>query len=209
METTKLFLITYFAAALGVVPPGLVNMSVAKACVDRGKSNGIIVAIGASVVVLFQALLAILLAKYIFNNTYVRTMLLRTGVVIFIIMAIYFFIMAKKKKVRQVKKPAHAGMKSFAKGLMLGILNVLPIPFFCALGGVLNVSGKVEYDVMAIGLFVMAAGLGTFTTLYFYAISFARVQRESTSFAKYSNYFMACLMIVLVIVTLIRTMYFE
>ncbi|MFZ0491260.1 MAG: lysine transporter LysE, partial [Salegentibacter sp.] len=30
MEETKLFLITYFAALIGVIPPGLVNMTVAK-----------------------------------------------------------------------------------------------------------------------------------------------------------------------------------
>ena len=89
MEETKIFLITYFAALLGVVPPGLVNMTVAKACVKRGKKNGILVSIGASVVVFFQALFAILLAKYIFNNPYVHNLLLRAGLVIFILLTIF------------------------------------------------------------------------------------------------------------------------
>ncbi|MEP0265266.1 LysE family transporter [Dokdonia sp.] len=209
METTKLFFITYFAALAGVIPPGLINMSVAKTCVQHGKKDGVLVAIGASVVVAFQALIAILLARYIFGNPFVQNMLLRTGLVIFLIMAIFFFIKAKRSRVKKVKIPKHAGIRSLGKGMMISVLNVLPIPYFCALGAALNVSGKVEYDIVAISFFIAAAVLGTFTTLYLYVIFFARIENKSASFAKYSNYFMAGLMLVLVIITLIRTVYFE
>lgn len=193
----------------GVIPPGLINMSVAKTCVQHGKRNGILVAVGASIIVFFQALIAIQLARYIFGNSYVQNMLLRTGLVIFAIMAIFFFVKAKKSKVKNVAVPKNAGLKSLGKGMMVSVLNVLPIPYFCALGVGLNVSGKVEYDVMAITLFVLAATLGTFTALYFYATFFARIEKKSASFNKYSNYFMAGLMVVLVVITLIRIVYFE
>jgi len=83
LETTKLFLVTFFASLVGVIPPGLVNMTVARTCLERGKNNGILVALGASIVVLLQSLVAILLAKYIFFNPYVKIILLRTGAVIF------------------------------------------------------------------------------------------------------------------------------
>lgn len=209
METTKLFFITYFAALAGVIPPGLINMSVAKTCLQHGKKDGILVAIGASVVVAFQALIAILLARYIFGNPFVQNMLLRTGLAIFLIMAIFFFVKAKRSRVKKVKIPKHAGIRSLGKGMMISVLNVLPIPYFCALGAALNVSGKVEYDIIAISFFIAAAVLGTFTTLYLYVIFFARIENKSASFAKYSNYFMAGLMLVLVIITLIRTVYFE
>ena len=209
METTRLFLITYFAALAGVIPPGLINMSVAKTCVQHGKKNGLFVAIGASLVVAFQALVAILLARYIFGNPFVRNMLLRTGLVIFLIMAIFFFIKAKRSRVKKVEISKHAGIRSLGKGMMVSVLNILPIPYFCALGAALNVSGKVEYDVMAISLFIAAAVAGTFTALYLYVIFFVRIENKSASFGKYSNYFMAVLMLVLVIITLIRTIYFE
>ena len=193
----------------GVIPPGLINMSVAKTCVQHGKKNGILVAVGASIVVLFQAWIAIQLARYIFGNPYVQNMLLRTGIVIFAIMAIFFFVKAKKSKVKQVKESKHAGLKSLGKGMMVSALNVLPIPYFCALGVGLNVSGKVDYDVMAMITFIAAATLGTFTALYLYATFFARINKKSASFNKYSNYFMAGLMLVLVVITLMRTLYFE
>ncbi|MGB3775944.1 MAG: LysE family transporter [Leeuwenhoekiella sp.] len=207
MEITKLFVITYFAALVGVLPPGLVNMTVAKTCLQRGKKNGTLVAVGACVVVLFQALIAILLAKYIFNNEYVRNMLLRTGVVIFILMGIYFLITAKRARVKRVKPVKHKGLRSMGKGILISAINILPIPYFCALGAALNVSGQVTYHFGAIATFMLAAALGTFTALYMYVLGFQRIERRSVNLTKYTNYFMAALMLVLVILTLVR-MYF-
>tara|TARA_B100001179_G_scaffold77440_1_gene54581 strand:- start:266 stop:898 length:633 start_codon:yes stop_codon:yes gene_type:complete len=207
VEITKLFFITYFAAFLGVLPPGLVNMSVAKTCVHRGMRNGVLVAIGASIVVLIQAFVAILLARYIFSHPVVRNTLLRTGIVIFGILAVYFFVAAKKNRVKKVKIPKHSGRRSFAKGLFVAVINVLPIPYFCALSAAFNITSVSNNGWLEIGLFTLAAASGTFTALYLYVVGFNRIQHEPRNFAKYSNYFMAALMIVLVILTLIRMLY--
>ncbi|WP_438710882.1 LysE family translocator [Aquimarina muelleri] len=206
METTKLFLVTFFASLVGVIPPGLVNMTVARTCLERGKKNGILVAIGASVVVLFQALIAILLAKYIFFNPYVKNILLRTGAVIFFFMAIYFFAKAKQNKTK-IKTYKHDETRSFFKGVMISALNVLPIPYFCAIAAGMSVSGKMEYDALCITVFTIAAGTGTFVTLYFYVFSFLKIEKKTASITKYSNYFMGILMLILVIITLARIIY--
>ena len=107
MEESKLFLFTFLAALGGVIPPGLVNMTVAKSCVERGKRSGVFVALGASTIVLIQSFLAILLSKYILGHPYVNKMLLRVGLVVFLILMVFFFIQAKKnKKINTVKKGA-------------------------------------------------------------------------------------------------------
>lgn len=183
-------------------------MSVAKTCVQKGKKNGMYVSLGASFVVLFQALIAILLAKYIFNNPFVHNILLRTGLVIFLLMGGYFFIMAQRKR-KEVEVPETSGVKSLLKGMLISVLNIFPIPYFCAIGAALNVSGSVDYHISEIFLFVFAASLGTFSTLYLYVIFFAKIEEKSTYFSKYSNYFMALLMFVLVIITLVRIFYYE
>src|SRR5690606_20978975 len=133
--------ITYFAALLGVVPPGLVNMSVAKTCLKRGKQNGMYMAIGASVTVLAQATIAIHLARYIFNNPYVNSILLRAGFVIFLIMMVYLLIMAQHRR-KEVEVHPTSGIRSVFKGMMIGALNIFPIPYFVALGAALNVNGN-------------------------------------------------------------------
>ena len=181
-------------------------MSVAKTCVQKGKRNGMYFASGAAFVVLIQAFIAILLAKYIFNNPYIHNILLRTGLVIFILMAVYFFVMAQRKK-KEVKVENTTGMRSIIKGMAVSSLNVFPIPYFCALGAALNVSGKVDYHNIQILLFVVAASLGTFSTLYLYVMFFIRIEEKAAYFSRYSNYFMAILMLVLVVITLFRIFY--
>ena len=203
MEETRLFLITYFAALLGVVPPGLVNMTVAKTCVEHGKKNGLYVAIGASIVVFFQALLAVLLANYIFDNPFVQNVLLRAGLVIFFLLAIFFFVKARRDPHIETHS-RKANTNSILKGMLIATLNIFPIPFFVALAAALNVGGNLSYNWFLMLTFVIAASLGTFTTLYFYVLSFIKIEDKSEVFAKYSNYFMAALMLVLVVVTIIR-----
>lgn len=206
METTKFFLVTFFASLVGVIPPGLINMTVAKTCLERGKKNGILVAIGASSIVFVQALFAILLAKYIFFNPYVKNMLLRTGAVIFFLMAIYFFVKAKQRRTK-MKVYKHAGSRSFFKGVMMSLVNVLPIPYFCTIAAAMSVSGKIEYDAFRIFIFGIAAGTGTFVTLYFYVLSFLKIEKKTASITKYSNYFMGILMLILVMLTVARIIY--
>ena len=203
MEETKLFLITYFAALIGVIPPGLVNMTVAKTCVEHGKRNGVYVALGASSVVILQALIAVLLAKYIFDNPFVQSILLRAGLVIFLLLGVYFLLMAKRRK--GIEHSSHrANANSIFKGMLISVLNLFPIPYFVAIAGALNVGVGVTYDWSLIVAFVLAASLGSFTTLYLYVLSFMKIEKYADRFAEYSNYFMASLMLILVILTIIR-----
>lgn len=206
MEETKLFLITYFAALLGVVPPGLVNMTVAKTCVEKGKKNGLYVALGATIVVVIQATLAVLLAKYIFGNQFVQNILLRAGLVIFILLTVYFFIQAKKRSGIEHHSPK-ANSNSIFKGMLIAALNIFPVPYFVAIAGALNIGTGVSYEWSRIIAFVLAGALGSFTTLYLYVISFIRIEKQAEAFSRYSNYFMASLMLVLVIVTILRIYY--
>ncbi|TRO64305.1 LysE family translocator [Christiangramia sabulilitoris] len=203
MEETKIFLITYFAAFIGVLPPGLVNMTVAKTCVEKGKKSGLYVALGAGIVILIQAFIAVLLAKYIFDHPFVRRMILRAGLVVFCILAVYFFIKARHKKgVNENRQKAKA--QSLFKGMLISALNVFPIPYFVAIAGAMDLSGGIEYEISLIISFSAAACLGSFTSLYLYVELFDKIEKKAESFAKYSNYFMAGLMLVLIIVALFR-----
>ncbi len=205
MEETKLFFIVYAAAFIGVVPPGLVNMTVAKTCVMRGKKNGLYVAIGAGIVILIQALIAVLLAKYVFDHPYVKRILLRAGLVIFSILGVYFFVQAKNKK--GIKhKSTEKDSNSIFKGMLIAALNVFPIPYFIAIAGTMNLSSDVSYDWSMITSFSLAAASGSFTSLYLYVFFFNKIEQKAEKFAKYSNYFMAALMLVLILITVIRIM---
>ncbi|GGE14366.1 LysE family translocator [Psychroflexus salis] len=206
METTKLFFFTFFAAAAGVIPPGLINMSVVKTSLSLGKRNGLIMAIGASVIVFFQALVAILMARYISTHPSVRVILLRLGLVILILLSIYFFIKSRLKQ-GKINEAKFKSNKSFFKGLGLSLINIFPIPFFVVISTLFNTNSTNEYDTWSIFFFSLAAALGTFATLYLYIYSFIRIGVDRQKFAKKSNLFMAILMLILIAVTSIRIYY--
>lgn len=203
MEIAEFVAITYFAAFAGVIPPGLVNMTVAKTCVEKDKRNGIIVSIGACIVNFIHALIAILMSKYIFDHPSVRGILLKIGLVVFIGLTIYFFIAARKKK--SAPKPSKKDKRrSFVKGIVIANLNIFPIPYFVFVSSELSTNGSHTFDWLHVFLFALAASLGTFSVLYAYVVSFAKINKHTESFSKYANYFMSALMFVLVIITIFR-----
>ena len=200
-----LFFITFSAALLGVVPPGLINIPAAKISTQKGKLNGVIFAIGASLVVIAQAFISVLISKYLYHNQQVIDILLKAALVIFGLLGIYFFMTARKqKKEKRIRMVKVSKKGSFFKGVFLAMLNVLPIPYFAGLNALWRVSDLMEFIIVDIIIFVLAAGLGTFAMLYMYVFYFDKSQSKSGQFSKYSDYILSALMLILVIVTLIR-----
>lgn len=203
MEDLQIYVYTYLAALVGVIPPGLVNMSVAKACLEKGRRNGILMALGASLIVFFQALVAILISKFIFSNPQVKNMFLQVGIVILIFMFIYFLLSANRKKTqRNIKK--RTGTKSFFTGILVSALNIFPIPYFVLIGTLLTNNFKISFTIYDDLFFALSAAIGTLTTLYFYIFFIMKIDGKTELFKKYSNYFMAALMLILIIVTFAR-----
>jgi len=205
LETLQLFSITFAVAFAGVFPPGIVNMSVVKMSFERSPKDGLFMAIGASLTVFFQAMLGVIFARYIFRHPEAEGMLLRTGLIVLGILFIYFIIQGNKKK--NVKKIKSVSGWSFLKGLGVSAINVFPIPFFIVISTLLKKSPEVEYSLNSIFTFSLAASLGTFLMLYLYLISFAKLDQKKPHLKYYSNYVMACLMLILILVTTIRIYY--
>lgn len=206
MVELQVYILTYLAALAGVIPPGLINMSVAKACLNRGKKAALMMAIGASIIVLLQATVSVLLSSYIFDHPFVKGMLLRTGLVILILMMLYFLLTAQQSKSKDEIRKSKSS-RSFLNGLLIAVLNVFPIPYFVVLSTVFGSEFNFEFTTLNIILFALSAALGTFTTLYAYIAFFIKIENKTTRFKKYSNYFMAALMLILACVTVWRIYY--
>ena len=73
-------------AAIGILPPGLINMTAAKVSVVDGKNEAISFAIGATVIVFFQTYIAIQFAKFIDSRQDIIILLQEIGLFLFIAM---------------------------------------------------------------------------------------------------------------------------
>lgn len=205
-----LFFATFSASLMAIVFPGLVNITAAKTSAKKGKTNGIVFAFGASIVVSFQAYLGVIISKYLYRNPFVIDLLLKIALVVFAFFAIYFFILAKKNKhknkVREMTIESNR-IRTFFKGMLIAALNVLPIAYFCGMNAAWNISGWIKFQLWDILVFVLASGLGTFAMLYMYVFYFDKLESKTDNFSRYSDYILSGLMGLLLIITLIRLFY--
>jgi threonine/homoserine/homoserine lactone efflux protein len=204
LHETNLFFITFSAALLGVIPPGLVNMSVAKTCVNLGKKAGIIKAVGASTVVFFQALLAIIIAKEIIKNPNYKHNLLLVGIFVLSVMMIYFLIAAITNKSKTINSPHYKSSSQFLKGVLISALNVFPIPYFVVISTLFTPENHIDFSWRIKLIFSISAALGSFTTFLVYVYFFDKIIKQNKTFKQYSNFFMAALMLCLLLITIFR-----
>ncbi len=199
-----LFFVTYSAAFMATVPPGLLNMNAAKTSVEKGKNNGVIFSLGVSTMIMMQAYLAVLISKFLYKNPEIIDLLLKIAIGIFAFFAIYFFISAKRVRRKKIRIVKMSKKNSFFKGVLLAALNLLTIPYYSGLNVMWNASGWIKFEVWDIATFILAAGSGTFTVLYLYTFYFNKLEMKTNTFSRNSNYILSALMVVLLIITVMR-----
>ncbi|WP_373517702.1 LysE family transporter [Pricia sp.] len=202
-----LFFATFSAAFMATVPPGLLNMNAAKVSVEKGKVNGIIFSIGVSSMIMLQATVAVYISRFLDNNPEVIALLLKIATVVFAFFAVYFFWAAKRNKVPNPELVKISKKNSFLKGIGLAAVNLLTIPYYSGLNIMWNASGWIQFKASDIAIFILAAGLGTFSVLYMYTIYFNKLETKTDRFSRNSNYILSGLMVVLLVITLIRIFY--
>ncbi|WP_318343593.1 LysE family transporter [Flagellimonas baculiformis] len=202
-----LFFATFSAAFMATVPPGLLNMNAAKISVEKGKVNGVIFSLGVSSMIMVQAYIAVFISKFLYRNPEVIDILLKIAIAIFAFFAIYFFVVAKRKKTQKIKKVNLSKKNSFFKGILLAAVNLLTIPYYSGLNAMWNEAGWIKFEAKDITTFVVAAGAGTFSVLYLYTFYFDKLETKTNRFSKNSNYILSALMLLLLVITLIRIFY--
>ena len=78
-------LLGFAIASIGIMPPGLINMTAAKVSAVDGRSEAISFASGATIIVFFQTYIALLFAKFIFSRQDIINILQEIGVLLFLV----------------------------------------------------------------------------------------------------------------------------
>ena len=85
------FAIGFVAAFIGVIPPGLLNMSAAKISMKDGAKSAMLFSLGVGVTVCIQTFVALLFARYLDGHPEVVGILQQVAAGIFLCITIYFF----------------------------------------------------------------------------------------------------------------------
>ncbi|MFS4494257.1 LysE family transporter [Maribacter sp. 2308TA10-17] len=200
-----LFAATFSAAFVASLPPGLLNMNAAKTSVEKGKKNGVTFGLGVGFTVMIQAYLAVRISKLLSQNPEIIAILMQIALVIFGVLAIFFFVKGKKQTATDAIEFTEGKKRgSFSKGAFLAALNLLTIPYYAGINTFFHGQGFMNYTVIDEVIFIISAGLGTFLGMYVYVFYFDKMEQRTNRFSKNANYILSGLMVLLFVITLFR-----
>ncbi|MGA0012135.1 MAG: LysE family transporter [Flavobacteriaceae bacterium] len=199
MAYLLLFAITFFAAVLATLPPGLLNMNAVKIRVTNGKRAALFFILGVIAVVAIEAWAAAVFSKFVYQNPEVQRRFLWVGIFVFSVLALYFF-RAAYRTVHTLRTQRNF----FTRGLVLALLNVLNIPFYALLHALLRNASLVRLAPSETLVFASAALGGTFSVLYGYSYGSSKIAFDERHFQRRSNRTIAFVMLILVFISFIR-----
>ena len=166
--------IGFLASFVGVIPPGLLNMSAAKISMKEGRKQGVLFSIGVCITVMLQKLVALTFAKFLDRHPEYVDMLQKVALGIFLCLTVYFFFIARDSRrniPEGVKRPKKNRLFS---GMFLALLNLLPLPYWVYISITFAGFGWFSFEQTELWAAVVASGLGTFAMLILYVQFFRK-----------------------------------
>ncbi len=204
MNITIIFFLGLIIAFVGVVPPGLLNITAAKISLKEGYSRGVTFSIGVCIVVASQCYIAVLFARYLSNHQDIVDVLQRVAMVIFFLIAIYYIFIAKAKPENQEDPSVKSKRSRFFMGMFLSSINVFPIPYQAYMSITLASFGLMAFDQTSIISYVAGAATGTFVMLYVYIFFFDKIKNNAWTSHKNMNYIIGGITGMIAVITLIN-----
>ncbi len=182
------FFFGFLAAIVGVLPPGIVNMTAAKVSLIDGRKRAMMFVLGALLIVLFQTYLSVIFAQYIDQHQEVIVLLREIGFVIFVVLTIYFLWFAKTPKIKndQVEK-IKSKRSRFLMGMIISAINFFPIPYYALITITLASYHVFSYAPTENGSLILGIAAGSFAVFYFYVVFFNKMKSKADYFVRNMN----------------------
>ena len=194
----------FISAFIGIIPPGLINMTAAKVNHKEGKRNALWFVFGALIIICVQVFFSILFAKIINRRPDLVTLMREIGFGIFATLTVYFLWLAKKPKDKTKKLDTKSVTKRFFLGMLLSALNFFPIPYYDFVSITLASYKLFSFDTTSIFIFVNGVLLGSFVVFYFYMTYFNKIEKNRDFIMKNMNTIIGSITGLISIITLIN-----
>tara|TARA_B110000090_G_scaffold66376_1_gene76056 strand:+ start:1233 stop:1868 length:636 start_codon:yes stop_codon:yes gene_type:complete len=206
MDLMMHFLIGFLAAFVGSIPPSMLNMTALKTRLKNNKKPAHRYILGVSVVVLLQTYIAVALSKYILENPMILEVIAQFGIVIFILLSVYFYKESKKEKLTVADKK-NPQRRFFLTGLILSSLNMFAIPFYCGVVAFLDIFKWFYFDIYSVSSFIVGTGVGTFCILFFYVKYAHKIQEKTGKLTKDINLVISILTAAVALISMLKIVY--
>jgi len=179
-------------------------MTAARISLKEGAGRGIMFSTGVSIVVFIQTYIASIFARYLSNRPDIVEILQRVAFVIFVLITIYFLVLASKQKEVKAKTEIKSKHGRLLHGMLLSALNVFPIPYQAYMTITLASFGVMDFERTNIITYVTGASMGTFVMLYFYIFFFDKIKDRKFTSQKSMNYSIGIITGIVALVTFIN-----
>jgi threonine/homoserine/homoserine lactone efflux protein len=191
MEYLISLLLGFLIAFVGIIPPGMLNMMVAKLSVNEGKKIGLLFGYGAGLIVFMQCFLGLYFAKFLDSHPVVSDNLKKFAVVIFIVLTFFFIYNGIRTKKPQEDVEIKSKKNRFFYGVMLSSLNMFAIPYYVFASLTLSSKSIFDFSTASNLFFILGAGLGTLLVFYIYATLFKKIEHKVGFLINNINFFIA------------------
>ena len=192
----------FVTAIIGIIPPGLINMTAAKVNLKEGRQNALWFVLGAVLIIGLQSYFAISFSKIINRRPDLVTVFREVGLGIFATLTIYFLVLAKKPKDKTKLLKKNSETHRFFQGILLSSLNFLPIPYYVFVSVTLASFKLFSFDTASVFVFVNGVVLGSFSVFYCYITFFNRIENKTDYFTKNMNTIIGCITGLISVITL-------
>ena len=184
--------------------PGLLNMYSAKISMNEGRKKAILFAVGVTLAVLLETLLALVFARYLDRNPEIIALLQKVVLGVFVSVSIYFFFIAKDVRKEPIEDRNHSKTNRFFLGFILSAINFLPIPYWVYMSVTFSSFGWFTFSNLNILATVVGSSIGTFIVMGVY-IWFFRPKENQRKLNKLNmNYLIGLVTTIISVITLIR-----
>ncbi|WP_461788503.1 LysE family transporter [Pedobacter sp.] len=205
------FIIGLLLNAMGYVPPGNINLTLAQLTINRGMRQAWGFILAFSCIEVFFTFGMMRFARWISSDVDIDT--IRVGAfqlsfLVDIFMVVLLFTMAtlawiNRNKSPQPKTATDSRKGSVLYGVILGVLNPVQVPFWLFFGNYVILHEWVNTDYLSLVVFSFGSGFGSMLALYGYA-HFAQYIQEKFALSsrlinKCISIFLYCLALYLII----------
>src|SRR5690606_212420 len=126
------------------------------------------------------------------------------GIVIFLVLSLYFFFFSKKKQIPQQEVVLSRKTGRFLKGILLSLFYVFSIPFYF-----IFIISIVSFDYFSfekyfVFWFAIGASLGAMMVFYLYVVFVKKIEHKTTFFMQNVNYLLGSITFLIAVLGIIR-----
>jgi len=182
-------LIIYFLVALGLsfagsLPIGLISLTITQKTIEKGRRSGLLIASGAMVMEFGYTYLALISLELFSQNLDLGSYIKIFATVLFLILGVYYFF---KKPSSELKKTKKYDYFDFLRGVVVGFMNVLILPYWIFVGMWLESNGLLFTNQTDIITFSVGATFGAFLAFLAYIWFSKLIKDKIQTINQYTN----------------------